>query len=132
MHADIHQTAFAGLLEIADAVQADDVRNFMGIANGCRHPARSDAAVEFKGRDQRAFDVKMCVDEPGHQGQARHINDPRALIFCADPDNRIAANSDIAVNEQPCHQIKYPTTPQNDIRRFVPATLRNPFFQISH
>ena len=111
LNANIHQAVFAGGLEIANAIQSDHIGNFMGVTNGRRHTARTNAAVKFKRRNQRAFDVQMRVDKPGNKRQARYINGFTRLILCADPDDRIAANGHIAFNELTGDQIKHTPAP---------------------
>ena len=100
----------------------------MGITDRGRHPARRNTAVEFERRDKAAFDMEVCINEPRHQGEARHVDNLFALVIRTDPNDDIAANRDIPRNPCPCDDAQNLAPTQDDIGGCITTPLGNTGF----
>ena len=82
----------------------------MRIADRGRHPARQNAAVEFKGCDQRAFDVQMRVDKSRNEDAPRNVDLALPRIGAKDADDRITADRHIGLDQVATPDIPTPVT----------------------
>ena len=131
LDADIHERRLGGLLEIADAVGADHIGDFVRVADGCGDAARGDAAVELVGRDQGRFDVEVRVDETGNESQAGDV-DHLAPVVVSDPGNAVAGDGNVAGQHLAGDQVKDLTPTEDDIGGGVAPRLCNTVFEFGH
>ncbi len=132
LHADVHQRVAARLLKVSDAGQADDIGDLMRVADRGGDAARGDAAVEFEGRDEGAFDVEMRVDEAGDEDEAGDVDDLAPFVGVADADDGVARDRHVAVDHRAGHHVEDLTAAQEEIGGRVAPALCDASFQICH
>ncbi len=115
LHADVHHRARTRFEEIVYAFQPADIRNLVRIADRRRHTARADAAVELIGRDKRAFDVEVRVDEPRHKDLAGAVDDPPSVVAAEHADDGVPANRDIRLDQLSRHEVEHAAALQHEV-----------------
>jgi hypothetical protein len=99
LDAQVHDRFLRAVEEIADALHAKHVGDFVGIADRRRHPMAKDAAVEFEWRDQRGFDMEMRVNEARHDDLAGDVDLLHAPVHAMGAHDRVATDCDIGGND---------------------------------
>ena len=115
LHADIHHGFGRGVQKVPDTVQTADIGNLVRVTDRGGDTARADAAVEFKGRDQRGFDMQMRVDEARHQQLAGAVDHLPPLIVSEHTHDGIAADRHIGVHQIAGDQVKHAPAAQHQI-----------------
>ena len=89
----IHREIFRGFEDVADAVEAEDVRVFVRVNHDRARAVRHDGAREFRRGQQRAFHMKMPVNQARREIRALEVNGFfRAII--ADADDAAVVHGD--------------------------------------
>ena len=123
---EVHPHRLRAGKKIAESLGAQDIRDLMRIADRGGDAMRQHAALEFQRRHQRGFDVQMGVDEAGHGNQPGRVDHLAALIVAIGPDDRVAADGDIGLDQPAADQVEQLRALDHEVGRLVSAPLRDP------
>jgi hypothetical protein len=108
-----------GVDEHAHALGAQDVADLVRVDHDAGHPPRHHGPRELAGRQQRALDVQVPVDQPRQHEAAVEVDLVRATV-AAEADNMAVVDGDVSVEDFVGEQVDDTRVPEDEIRRELP------------
>ena len=115
--ADVHHRLLGAIEEIFDALGAQHIGDFMGVADHGGDAVRQHAAVEFEGGDQGGFDVQVRVDEAGDGEAAVAINGDLAVVARMGADDAVGDDGNVGLGDRAGDHIEQSHILDDKVRR---------------
>src|SRR5450830_1042937 len=85
----VHAWSRGRLYDVADALEAHDVRDLVSIGKDRRYAAGDDSLRETRYAHHRALEVDVGVGEPGRHVPSTDVNGPARAVLAIDPDHGV-------------------------------------------